>query len=180
MLDYISILKYSQINIFESPYLIKETFSVHRSYSKVRIICDACCRVPSHRQDIPQHKVRGRAACGYVMLNDQEQIINQRAKYLGEYTIDQAEYQTVIYALDNAVAFCRQSIEIWLDSEVVVGQLNGINCIRSDRVKPLFDEIKKLEHRFLSVKYFYHSRGSFWARAADKIANDEYSRIQKG
>ena len=114
------------------------------------------------------------------MVGGQDEIVEQRAKYLGELTIDQAEYRAVIFALDRAAAFCRREIEVWMDSEVVVGQLNGLFCLRSDRIKPLFDEIKELESRFYKVTYFHHSRGSFWARAADKIANEEYSRLQKG
>lgn len=168
-------------------YIIPSTFwqvmeyhGDYRSYRSLRVLCDACCRVPESRQQIPQHKARGKSACGYILLNEVGDIVEQGAKYIGEVTIDEAEYHAVILALDRAVGFCRQNIEVWLDSEVIVSQLNGLYCLRSDRIKILFDEVKKLELRFKSVKYFHHNRGSFWARAVDKVANDEYSRIHTG
>jgi ribonuclease HI len=167
-------------NFILQAWAVLEAQAAYRAFPRLRIICDACCRVPESRQHIPQHQARGKAACGYVMLGLGDEIVEQKAKYLGELTIDQAEYRAIIFALDRAAAFCRKELEIWLDSEVIVGQLNGIFCLRSDRVKPLFDEVKKLENRFGKVSYFHHNRGSFWARAADKLANDEYSRLQKG
>ena len=161
-------------------WFIFEQRAAYGSYSKLRIICDACCRVPECRQNIPPHKARGKSACGYVMLDGEEKIIGQRAKYLGDFTVDQAEYYALIFALDNASGFCRREIEVWMDNEIAIGQLNGFYCLRSDRIKPLFDEVKKMEMRFKKVSYFHHSRGSFWAREADKVANEEYSRLQKG
>ncbi len=162
------------------PCAVMERSVPYRCYSALRIICDACCRVPEERQHILPHKARGKAACGYIMLDNSDSLVEQKAKYLGECTVDQAEYQAIIFALDRAAAFCREKIVIWLDSEVIAGQLSGWYCLRSELIKPLFDEVKKLELRYKSVTYFHHSRGSFWARAADKLANEEYSRLQKG
>ena len=161
-------------------WVVLEGRAAYRQYGRLRIICDACCRVPENRQHIPRAKARGKSAGGYVMLDSGDNIIEQGAKYNGEVTVGEAEYLALIFALDRAAAFCRQNIEVWMDSEVAVNQLNGFYCLRSDKIKPLFDEIKKLELRYKSVKYFYHSRGSFWARVADKVANEEYSRLQKG
>lgn len=160
--------------------IILESRAGYRYCSTLRIICDACCRVPESRQNIPRHQARGKAACGYVMLDSRDNIIEQGAKYAGEITICEAEYRAVIFALDRAAAFCRQTVEVWMDNEVIVGQLSGLYCLRSEKIKILFDEVKKMERRFQSVTYFHHSRGSFWARAADKIANEEYSRLQSG
>ena len=159
---------------------IFESRASYRSYSKLRVICDACCRVPDFRQNIPRHKARGKSACGYVFVDSGGRVVSQKAKYLGDLTVDQAEYHALIFALNNASGFCRQEVEVWMDNEIAVGQLNGFYCLRSERIKPLFDQVKKLEMRFAKVSYFHHSRGSFWARAADKLANEEYSRLRKG
>ena len=153
----------------------------YRSYSKLRIVWDACfaaCRFLG--KGILPHKARGKSAGGYVMLDDNSKVIEQGAKYFGDLTVDQAEYRALIFALDAASGFCRRELEIWMDNEIAVGQLNGFYCLRSLLIKPLFDEVKKMEMRFEKVSYFHHSRGSFWARAADRLANEEYSRLQKG
>jgi ribonuclease HI len=147
---------------------------------RVKIISDACCRVPSDKVTGAMHG-KGKSACGFVMLDEQNNVVAEKSKYLGELTPPQAEYEGLIFALDTAVEYCRQHIEVWMDSELVVKQMNGDYCIRSENVKLLFDEVKKLESRFLMpVKYFHHERGSFWARQADKLANEEYSRNQAG
>lgn len=148
---------------------------------KIKIVSDACCRAASDPKTGAMAG-RGKSACGFALLDAQNnEIITERAKYLGELTAPQAEYEGLIFALDTAVEFCRQEVEVWLDSELVVKQMTGDYCIRSPYVKPLFDEVKKLENRFLQpVKYFHHDRGSFWARHADRLANQEYSRNQTG
>lgn len=149
-------------------------------YHKIKVICDACCRAPSNPFTGEMFH-RGKSACGFIILDVEGQIICEQAKYLGELNVSQAEYEGLIFALDRAVEFCRGEVEVWMDSEVVIKQMNGDYCIRSSTAKQLFDEVKKREQRFIGpVKYFHHNRGSFWARHADKLANEEYSRNQAG
>lgn len=149
-------------------------------YQKIKIVCDATCRMPDNRGTGYSY-TKGKSACGLVVVDDQGAVVEQRAKYLGELTVPQAEYEGLIFALDCAVEFCRHDIDVWMDSELVIKQMNGDYCIRSEAVKRLFDEVKRREQRFLgTVKYFHHERGSFWARAADALANAEYSRNHTG
>lgn len=149
-------------------------------YQTIRVISDATCRVPA--SGVP-HVIwnRGKAACGFLITDMEGNVLAERSKYLGEMSIPQAEYWGLIWGLDAAVEFCRQNVEVWMDSELVIRQMNGDYCIKSELVKPLFDEVKKMENRFLgTVRYYHHNRGSRWARVADKLANDEYSRIHAG
>ena len=150
-------------------------------YRNLKIITDACCRKFNTLTSNGFRNMRGKAACAFIFLDGADAIIEQRAKYLGECTAPQAEYNGLIFALDAAVEFCRGEIAVWMDSELVIRQMNGDYCIRSEQGKLLFDEVKKLERRFLGqVRYFHHDRGSFWARAVDKLANGEYSRLHGG
>ena len=149
-------------------------------YHKIKIVCDACCRAPSDPVT-GEMRYRGKSACGFVILDESNQIVLEQSKYLGELSPPQAEYEGLIFALDKAVEFCRGDIDVWMDSEVVIRQMNGDYCIRSESAKRLYDEVKKREGRFLGkVKYFHHDRGSLWARYADKLANAEYSRNHTG
>ncbi len=149
-------------------------------HQKIKIISDATCRMADRRTNGAAY-VKGKAACGSIILDNLGNILDQRTKYLGECTVPQAEYLGLIFALDVAVEFGRHDLEVWMDSELVIRQMVGDYCIRSEAVKILFDQVKRRELRFLGrVDYFHHNRGSFWARQADALANAEYSRNHTG
>jgi len=146
-------------------------------HQTIKIISDATCRMPESR--LAYNK--GKAAAGCIVVDPLGGILDQRAKYLGECTVPQAEYEGLIFALDVAVEFCRHNVEVWMDSELVIRHMTGDYCIRSEAIKILYDEVKRRELRFLGrVSYFHHTRGSFWARQADELANAEYSRNHRG
>jgi ribonuclease HI len=163
----------------QQPFNVTD-FLIAEKSKTIRLIADATCRVPESGTPRVVWR-RGKAACGFIITDEQGNILTERAQYLGEMTIPQAEYWGLVHGLDAAVEFGRWNVEVWMDSELVIRQMNGEYCIKSDMVKPLFDEVKKMENRFLGkVSYFHHNRGSFWARKADKLANEEYSRNQAG
>ncbi len=147
---------------------------------KLKIVSDACCRIPARSGGLPAG-VLGKSACGFLFLDQNNKVVEQKALYLGECTVPEAEYAGLIFALDYAVEFCRQDIDVWMDSELVIRQMNGVYCLRAPLIKKWFDEVKRMEQRFLGkVRYFHHDRGTFWAREADKLANSEYSRLHSG
>ena len=144
-------------------------------YQKLKIICDSTCRIPDAH--LPGRSKKGKAACGILFLDENEDVVKQMSFYPGELTPPQAEYRGVIKALDAAAGFCRGEIEIWLDSEFVVKQLNGDYGIKSENMKPLYDEVKTLERRFLSgVVYYHHPRIAKLAKQADRLANMEINK----
>lgn len=85
-------------------------------------------------------------------------------------TVPEAEYRGLLFALDMACGISRNDLEVWLDSELVVRHLTGEYRLKASNLKPLFDEVRKLEDRFQSVKYLHHGREHPLAQAADHIA----------
>ncbi len=146
--------------------------------NKVRIVTDACCKIPNAH--LPSGPVlrKGHSACGVLIVSESDQIIHQYAKYLGEMTISQAEYEGLIFGLDKAAEVCRKEVEVWMDSEFVVRQMNGDYGIKSPNMKTLFDNVKTLEKRFSSVRYFHHPRTTPLARQADELANQELNKYR--
>jgi ribonuclease HI len=140
---------------------------------KLVIAADACCKVADANKK--GHYSKGKCACGVIYFNNEKKvefIVHQFGQYLGEMTVNEAEYNGLINALDSAAAYCRDQLEIWLDSELVVKHLNGQYRLKAVNLKPLFDRVKSLERRFNSVSYFHHGRENEAARLADKMAND--------
>ncbi len=142
---------------------------------KLKIVCDAACKIPNANTKGRINK--GKAACGIIFLDENDNVISKKSFYLGELTPPQAEYRGLINALDTAAEFCRNDLEVWMDSEFIIRQMNGDYAIKSRNIKPLFDQVKSLEKRFLgSVLYFHHSRTAKLAKHADKLANDELNK----
>lgn len=141
---------------------------------KLKIICDSACRIPDAH--IKGRMNKGKSACGIVFLDEDDNIVHQKSFYLGEMTTPQAEYTGLIKALDSASQFCRNELEVWMDSEFIIRQMNGDYAIKSENMKPLFDKVKSLERRFSIISYFHHPRTTKLAKQADKLANDELDK----
>lgn len=59
-------------------------------------------------------------------------------KYIGETTNNQAEYRAVILALEKAKELGGEDLEFYLDSELVVKQLNREYRVKDADLAPLF------------------------------------------
>ena len=91
----------------------------------------------------------GPAACAFVVENSGEEIF-KGAKFLGKQTNNFAEYSGVILALqwvtknfstsnlNNQPKGCQFPIIFYLDSELVVKQINGLYRVKDENLKNLF------------------------------------------
>jgi ribonuclease HI len=155
--------------------LEKDFIKIMARYKKLKIVCDACCHKPNaHLGKIG----KGKSAGGCFFMDENDTEIERHGFYFGELTPPQAEYNALIKAMDKACGLCREEIEVWMDSELVIKQLNGDYGIKSENMKPLYDNVKKLESRFKNISYYHHDRNTQLAKIADKIAEDEYKKHQ--
>ena len=129
----------------------------------------------------------GPAGIGIVIeiRNPNDEIRKQTiSKFIGTATNNQAEYQAVIEALKwvlNHFALTsevRVGVEFFLDSQLVVEQLNGNYKLKNEGLKPLFWEIRELIMKLggrVSFKYIPREKN----KEADKLVNkvlDEKSK----
>ena len=119
----------------------------------------------------------GPAACGVVIKNENEEIIFEASKYLGTATNNQAEYEALILALQKAREMFEKenskdgNIESYLDSELIVKQLNGEYRIKNEGLKPLYEKVSSLKKHFNSIKFIHIPREK--NKLADKLVNRE-------
>ena len=86
----------------------------------------------------------GEAGAGIVLRDDKDQELTTRFLYLGRCTNNVAEYQALILGLKTAYELgCRQ-VAIFMDSQLIVRQVQGRYKVKSVDLKPLFDEVKHL------------------------------------
>jgi ribonuclease HI len=118
----------------------------------------------------------GPAAIGVVLYDAHDQELACLKKYIGETTNNQAEYQALVAGLELALSRQISSIHCYLDSELVVKQIQGLYRVKEPSLKPLADEVKRLRSNF-SAFAISHVARKYNARA-DALVNEALDELQ--
>ena len=89
----------------------------------------------------------GPAAIGATIKDEAGRLLTSISQRIGQATNNQAEYRALIAALREAVKLGASEANIYLDSELVVRQINGKYRVKNAALKPLYQEVKKLQGR---------------------------------
>ncbi|MCK5509932.1 ribonuclease HI family protein [Candidatus Parcubacteria bacterium] len=111
----------------------------------------------------------GPAGVGVVVYDEKDNIIDTKSEYIGEATNNQAEYRAVIVAMELIIKYEVDEINFFLDSELVVKQLNREYKVKNKGLAPLFVKIYNNMFKYKKVT-FTHIRREF-NKEADKLAN---------
>lgn len=112
----------------------------------------------------------GPAACGAVIKNEKQDLLFTGSEFLGTATNNQAEYGALILALKKAGELGGTEIICYLDSELVVKQLNRQYKVKDEKMKLLFSEVVKLALNFDKVEFVHIPREK--NKLADKLVNE--------
>ena len=112
----------------------------------------------------------GPAAIGGVAFDDKNIEVFKFTKYLGQKTNNQAEYLGLIEGLKKSQEVGAKEVNCFLDSELVVKQLNGLYKIKHEELKPLAFEVKELLNNFEKVTFTAVLREK--NKIADKLVNE--------
>lgn len=85
----------------------------------------------------------GPAASGVVFMTTDDEVIEEFGRYWGITTNNQAEYRAVDIALDKLTEYDVDKVEFYLDSELVVRQLNGLYKVKNPDLKSIYESIKR-------------------------------------
>lgn len=110
----------------------------------------------------------GPSASGYVIMTTEKAILDEGGEYLGITTNNQAEYQAVKLALEEAKKFEPKFIDFYIDSMLVVNQMNGTWKIKNKDLWPIHEAIKELAAGFEKVT-FTHVRREFNTLADEQV-----------
>lgn len=113
----------------------------------------------------------GPAAIAIEIVDQTGKVLKKVAKFLGTRTNNEAEYEALIAALDFAQTFTNDRVECFLDSELVVKQLNGEYRVRSPRLETLWLRIRELTTHFQEVRFYHVPRSEENIAEVDKLAN---------
>lgn len=116
----------------------------------------------------------GLASTGYVIRDDSDGIIAKGGTFLGVATNNFAEYNAVIEGLERVFALYpdqKIDLDIFLDSKLVVEQMNGHYKVKNPTLLPLFFKIKNLVNEIENVR-FQHV-----PRTYNKLADSEANKV---
>lgn len=112
----------------------------------------------------------GQAAIGCVLIDPTNgEILEEMSKRIGIQTNNVAEYRALIAGLQLAKKYAPNHLLCFLDSELVVKQLNGEYKIRMASLEPLVEEIRELSRELSEVKFKHVPRNDNFR--ADALVN---------
>ena len=118
----------------------------------------------------------GPAGGGFVAYKGGK-VVLKGGEYFGEKTNNQAEYLALRLALRETYdQFPDAHVKCFLDSKLAVEQMNGNFKVKSENVRPLFEEVRRIADQFVSFSIQHIPRAQ--NKLADKLANeamDQYS-----
>jgi len=116
----------------------------------------------------------GPAGIGAVLYDEEFLVKAEISEYLGIATNNQAEYRALIAAFQKAQELGATELACFLDSELVVRQLNREYKVKNKDLAPLFLAIHNLSLNFQKIAYTHIPRER--NAAADRLANAAMDR----
>ena len=121
----------------------------------------------------------GIGGAGAVMFDDNGGVVATAKKFLGACTNNEAEYTALILGLEEVLSGGYKNIQVFLDSELLVRQINGIYRVKNDRLKTLMKEVKQHLSLFdgYTVKHVPRSENAVADRLANEAIDDELDMV---
>ena len=112
----------------------------------------------------------GPAGAGVVIESAAGKPLAQGRKFLGQMTNNQAEYHALILGLQAVARYQPASVQVFLDSELVVHQMNGRYRVKDAGLLPLFQQAKQLAAALPNAQFAHVPRRQ--NQRADTLANE--------
>ena len=116
----------------------------------------------------------GPAGGGFAVYS-KGKLVLKGSEYFGEKTNNQAEYLALRLALRETYdKFGDVKIKCYMDSQLVVEQMSGNYKVKSENVRPIFNEVRQIKDQFkgFSIEHVKREQN----KIADKLANEAMSR----
>lgn len=111
----------------------------------------------------------GPSAAGGVIYNDADEMFIEISEYLGIQTNNFAEYMSLVLTLRKAIELGVKNVVVFMDSSLVVNQVNGVWKINNTVLRELNNQVQKMKTEFETFKISHVFRES--NKVADKLAN---------
>lgn len=113
----------------------------------------------------------GPSAGAFVICKMDDTVVEKTGFYIGVTTNNQAEYQALYKGLQRTRILGLRRLNVFMDSELIVKQLNGLYKIKNKDLEPLYRQIKDLVSHFQEISF------NHVPRALNKEADQEVNRV---
>ena len=110
----------------------------------------------------------GNAACAYFLF-DGEKLVDFGGKFLGVVSNNVAEYRGLTLGLKAAEKLGVQTLEVYMDSELIVKQVNGVYQVKNDDMKSEISKVMSVIKGFKLISFNHVLREK--NKNADKLVN---------
>ncbi len=112
----------------------------------------------------------GQAAIGGVLYNEKNEKIDSFSEKIGIKTNNQAEYLALLKGLEIAKKYKSEILECFLDSELVVKQLNKEYKVKDKELAKIFVSVWNLKLSFKKITFHHVMREKNFE--ADRLVNE--------
>jgi ribonuclease HI len=110
--------------------------------------------------DRAKRHTRNLASAAWVIYSSEGLLVSSSGVFLGPSMNNVAKYRVVIELLCDVISHGILSIEVHLDSQLVVRHLNDRYCVRDPTLLYRFLQVHLLERHFDFITYFHIPRSS--------------------
>ncbi len=107
---------------------------------------------------------------GVIIRDADNEIIGLVKRGMSPLTNNEAEYAALVLGLQTVQRYRPRSLRVYMDSEVVVGQMTGRFAVHSATLKQWHSQVCRLSRAFKEITYNYIPREQ--NRLADALANE--------
>jgi ribonuclease H / adenosylcobalamin/alpha-ribazole phosphatase len=115
------------------------------------------------------------AAIGLVLRTRHLRTVDQLSKAIGPASHNEAEYRALIAGLELAYAHHVRHLRVYMDSELVVEQMNDRSVVRKAELRELHEDATNLATRFKSVRISWVPREL--NAEADRLVRDALAAV---
>jgi len=111
----------------------------------------------------------GKAGTGSILFDEHMFLLDFTGFAYPRLTNNQAEYNALLAGLEIALKNKITELTCYLDSELIVKQINGIYKVKDEKIKAIFPQLKLLIDGFVKIRFIHIPREN--NKFADKLVN---------
>ncbi len=111
----------------------------------------------------------GIAGAGAVLFDNEQTELWRGGTYCGTNTNNFAEYSGLVLGLTHAIELKITDLGVFMDSKLIIEQMNGHWKVKLANLRPLFEKAKKLAEKFNTLTFTHIRREKNFL--ADQLAN---------